>query len=573
MTNDKQIQVMIETLQQKLAANQVSDDGTWRSTLSSSAISTSVSVFALYMADAEKHKATIEKGQEWLYQTMLPDGTWGDSPESPANMTATLLSYAALFATGKPSSKTKDYIDQTLGGSSDDEIINGVLKYYGKDLTFSAPILIMCALAGVIQEWNKIPQLPFELAILPQSVFRFLQLPVVSYAIPALIAVGILRHKMGRKNILSPVRDLFIPKSMKVLQRHQPENGGFLEAAPLTAFVTMCLCGAGFREHSSTQKAVEFLVDTVRKDGSWPIDTNLDSWATALSVRALGKHQPNKEKVAQQIKKLAFQYKHPFTGAEPGGWGWTNRPGAVPDADDTAGALVALHILLEGKPCKEIENGINWLLKLQNRDGGIPTFCKGWGKLPFDASSPDITAHSIQAMHLWYDVLPAELQQRCNKSIDRMLKWMQSIQSDNGALIPLWFGDQNSPDESAPVYGTALAVEYLAEIDNKVAKAVVEKGRNYLISTQNKDGGWGGAKDVPSKVTMTARALSALASLGYYNHEKTQAGITYLVNKHNTGELFQKEPIGLYFSRLWYSEEMYNITFVLNAMNKLKLIR
>ncbi len=573
MTNDKQIQEMIETLQQKLAANRVSDNGTWRSTLSSSAISTSVSVFALYMADAEKHNATIENGQAWLYQTMLPNGTWGDSPESPANMTATLLSYAALFATGKPSAKTKAYIDQALGGSTDEKIINGVLKYYGKDLTFSAPILIMCALAGVIKEWDKIPQLPFELAILPQGVFRFLQLPVVSYAIPALIAVGILRHKMGRKNVLSPVRDLFIPKSMKVLQRHQPVNGGFLEAAPLTAFVTMCLCGAGFREHLSTHKAVDFLVDTVREDGSWPIDTNLDSWATALSVRALGNNLENKVLLAEKIRKQAFQYKHPFTGAEPGGWGWTNRPGAVPDADDTAGALVALHILLDGKPCKEIENGINWLLKLQNRDGGIPTFCKGWGKLPFDASSPDITAHSIQAMHLWYDVLTIELQNKCKKSIHNMLKWMQSVQSEEGSLIPLWFGDQNSPNESAPVYGTALAVEYLAEVDNKVTQKVVEKGINYLLTAQNEDGGWGGTKEVPSRVTMTARALSALASQGYYDHEKTQAGITYLVNKYNAGELFQKEPIGLYFSRLWYSEEMYNITFVINAMNKLKLIK
>ncbi len=32
-------------------------------------------------------------------------------------------------------------------------------------------------------------------------------------------------------------------------------------------------------------------------------------------------------------------------GAAPGGWSWTDQPGAVPDADDTAGALLALHQL------------------------------------------------------------------------------------------------------------------------------------------------------------------------------------------------------------------------------------
>ena len=34
--------------------------------------------------------------------------------------------------------------------------------------------------------------------------------------------------------------------------------------------------------------------------------------------------------------------------------------------------------------------------------------------------------------------------------------------------------------------------------------------------------------------------------------------------------LFRPEPIGLYFARLWYSEELYNHTFVLNALKKLK---
>ncbi|PTN08231.1 prenyltransferase/squalene oxidase repeat-containing protein [Mangrovibacterium marinum] len=570
MINDKQIDELIEVLQNKLAANRISGDGSWRSTLSSSAISTSVSAFALYLADSKKHKALIEKGQQWLFNTMLPDGSWGDSPESPTNMTATLLSYAALFASGSPSAKTKVYLEQTLGGSTDQQIIDGVLRYYGKDLTFSAPILVMCALAGLIQSWENIPQLPFELSVLPQRVFRFLQLPVVSYAIPALIAVGILRHKKGRRNLLSPVRDQFINRSLTKLQQLQPENGGFLEAAPLTAFVAICLCGAGYSQLASTQKAISFLVETVRKDGSWPIDTNLDSWATVLSIRALGNDIQNKQALADQIKQRAFTYKHPFTGAHPGGWAWTNLPGAVPDADDTAGTLVALHTLLNGEPCAEIENGINWLLGLQNSDGGIPTFCKGWGKLPFDASSPDITAHTLQAIHLWIDVLPSDLRAKCRKRMKRMLKWMQKTQTNDGAWVPLWFGDQNASDEKNPVYGTAVAVEYLAGNDDPVAKKIVSKGIDYLRSTQNKDGGWGGAPQVPSKVTTTARALSALAVHGCYKHENTETGYGFLYKKYKQAELFQPEPIGLYFSRLWYSEEMYNITFALNALQKIK---
>ena len=566
-----QVDEMTGVLREQLK-NARTPGGLWNGELSSSAISTAVSVFALYMVGKEKYASYIEKGAKWLTTTMHSDGSWGDSIESPSNMTATLLTYASLCAIGTPPQATKNYLTEKFGGSTDQHIIKGVLAYYGKDLTFSAPILVMCALAGVISTWNKIPQLPFEVSVLPQKLFRFFRLPVVSYAIPALIAVGILRYKKGKKNIFSPLRKSFINKSLKVLEKLQPAHGGFLEAAPLTAFVTMCMSGAGYQSHIATQRGAGFLTDTVREDGSWPIDTNLACWVTALSVRALENDIEDKQELAEIIKQNAFPFQHPFTGAKEGGWGWTDLQGAVPDADDTAGALVALHILLDGAYSPEVGKGIEWLLLLQNKDGGIPTFCKGWGKLPFDRSSPDISAHSLLAFQLWIDVLPGELQKKGKTSMQQVLQWMRKIQASDGSWTPLWFGDQDAEDERSPVYGTAMAVEYLASLDHQLAKEIREKGLNYLLSTQNADGGWGGAKNVPSKVTLTARALSALASYPEADLKPIKQAFSYLYQKYSSGKLMQAEPIGLYFSRLWYSEKLYNITFVLNALNKLKKI-
>ncbi|MFV0555113.1 MAG: prenyltransferase/squalene oxidase repeat-containing protein [Mangrovibacterium sp.] len=560
---------MQTALQAKLLAKQSSKAGLWTGELSSSAISTSVAVFALHMVDAEKHKEAIDKGADWLFRSMKANGSWGDSIESPPNMTATLLSYVALCAIGKAPQQAHRYLEEQFGGLTDTHIINGVLAYYGKDLTFSAPILVMCALAGIISTWENIPQLPFELAVMPQRFFRFLRLPVVSYAIPALIAVGILRFQRGRKGIWSGVRRWFVPKSLRVLERLQPSHGGFLEAAPLTGFVAMCMSGAGYKNHVATQKGVDFLLRTVRADGSWTIDTNLASWVTVLSVRALGDKIPNKQALAETIKANAFKEKHPFTGAKEGGWGWTDLEGAAPDADDTAGSLVALHHLLDGNYAPEVGKGIEWLLWLQNKDGGIPTFCKGWGKLPFDRSSPDITAHALLAMHLWQDALPATLQAKCQKGTRRMLRWMKRVQAADGSWTPLWFGDQKAADEKAPVYGTAMAVEYLSGFEK--AETMCLKGMQYLLSAQNADGGWGGAAGVPSKVTFTARALSALASFPQGNDVATTKAADYLYQKYQAGELLAAEPIGLYFARLWYSEELYNITFVLQALNKYKI--
>lgn len=566
---DQRLANMISWLTTRLKEKQT-PEGMWRGRLSSSAISTSVSLFALWMKDRGEYAPYIERGKTWLMQTMKEEGTWGDTIESPANMTATLLAYASLYAIGTPPEKTKEYLARQFGGSTDQHIIQGVLAYYGNDLTFSAPILVMCALAGVIQSWDKIPQLPFEVSVLPQKLFRFFQLPVVSYAIPALIAVGILRYKKGKKNILSPIRQSFIGKSLQTLIRLQPENGGFLEAAPLTAFVTMCMCGAGYNNHIATQKAVEFLTDNVREDGSWPIDTDLASWVTSLSIRALGDDLSDKKSLATLIKQNAFAFEHPFTGAKKGGWGWTNLPGAAPDADDTSGALIALHVLQQGIFCPEVQGGIEWLLALQNRDGGMPTFCKGWGKLPFDRSSPDISAHALQAFQVWMDVLPQELQHKCQRSSQRLSAWMEKNQAADGSWTPLWFGDQDAQDERSPVYGTATAVEYLATSDQETAQRMAKKGIDYLLSVQNEDGGWGGAAEVRSKVTLTARALGALASYPEDNTAAMTYAFDYLYSKYQQNKLLQAEPIGLYFARLWYSEELYNITFALNALKKYK---
>ncbi len=543
--------------------NSRSEDGMWRGKLSSSAISTSVSVFALQRIDAIKYKIQIEHGVEWLNCTMKEDGSWGDSVESPSNMTATLLTYVSLFAVGQSCEKTRAYLNGKFGGETEEDLVKGVLDYYGKDLTFSVPILMMCALAGVLSNWKKIPPFPFELATLPQRFFKYLNLPVVSYAIPALIAIGICQ--MNKKGgFFSPVRRLFIPKAMHVLVNMQPADGGYLEAAPLTAFVSMCLAEGGFREHEVTQRCAKFLVDTVREDGAWPIDTNLSGWVTSLAGKIMVDGDISKD-LADIIKHNSTKDIHPFTMANAGGWGWSDLSGSVPDGDDTSGALVALHNLTEGECSKEVEDGLRWLMWLQNNDGGMPTFCKGWGKLPFDRSTPDITAHAMLAMGLWLPSLEGELKQSVQNSYSRMLDWMKGT-SDCEGWVPLWFGDQDAKDEKAPVYGTATAIDYLMHSRQVEGMKLATDKVGFLLSCQNEDGGWGGNKGVCSKVTYTSRVLAALSHFrGQYDDAK-EKGWNYLYGRYKDGTLYDNEPIGLYFSRLWYSEELYNITFLLHAL-------
>src|SRR5205085_2431359 len=138
---------------------------------------------------------------------------------------------------------------------------------------------------------------------------------------------------------------------------------------PLTSFVTLSLAGTGRADHPVARRGVEFLARAVRPDGGWPIDSNLSVWLTTLAVNALvagGREELDCAGLRDWLVARQFRDRHPYTGAPPGGWGWTHLPGSVPDADDTAGALLALARLGGDGGAGSVAAGIEWLLGLQN---------------------------------------------------------------------------------------------------------------------------------------------------------------------------------------------------------------
>jgi squalene-hopene/tetraprenyl-beta-curcumene cyclase len=590
-----------------------SPKGHWVGELSTSALSTAVAVSALALvqkAGRGSFDALISGGLSWLATHQNADGGWGDTVKSFSNISTTMLCRSAFHLT-RTAARHDEAVRKSEAwlapryGTTPEQIAEAVRARYGKDRTFSVPILMTSALAGLVA-WREVPSLPFELACFPQSWFRFLGLPVVSYALPALIAIGqaVYHHRPPRNPVVRFLRRRAINKSLRVLAAIQPSNGGFLEATPLTSFVALGLASSGRPDHPVVGKCVEFITASVRPDGSWPIDTNLSTWVTTLAVNALAaagelKGLDKQKQMRDWLLAQQYQDPHPFTGAEPGGWGWTPLPGSVPDADDSPGALLALFHLSAADPLlavlhpmggMQIPRGCQWLLHLANRDGGWPTFCRGWTKLPFDRSGADLTAHVLRALSAWRGQLQipagflaavregryADSRLLCDWGVVHALRldlaiqngftYLARAQRPDGSWLPLWFGNQHAPEEINPTYGTARVLAAYRDLD-RMDEESARRGVRWLVANQNADGGWGGLAGTPSSVEETALAVEALLDAPEAA-DAVNNGLTWLVQQVEAGRLFEPTPIGFYFAKLWYFEKLYPIIFSVAALGR-----
>lgn len=608
-------------------ASQQTQDGHWEGQLSTSALSTATAISALVQARSSgcvdpRHisevDSAIQGGCNWLDQHQNSDGGWGDTDRSYSNIATTLLVIAAFRLARGESCNQQIKIQEAWRYVNSQGGWDGLRRRYGKDKTFVVPILSNCALAGLVP-WNKVSALPFEAAWLPQRFYRLAKMPVVSYAVPALVAIGQSRFHFAppRFAMLRWLRQVAVKPTLRVLERMQPASGGYLEATPLTSFVLMNLAAIGRGHLPVAQNCLRFLLESRLADGSWPIDTNLATWATSLAWHALSRRQAlcvaidGKSNGITQAAGSNYGYaisgqglqwllgcqhrqQHPFTGATPGGWGWTNLSGAVPDADDTPAALLALGYLdcntdmdskLRSRILQAVGLGLGWLVRLQNRDGGWPTFCRGWGTLPFDRSGTDLTAHALRALRTWQSRLD-EVRRGCpqcpprsalDRAITRGLGYLLRTQRSDGSWLPLWFGNQDRTDEDNPFYGTGKVLLALAKLELADSQAA-KRGVDFLRSAQNPDGGWGGSwlnADGPEEITgktstieESGVVLEGLIACGGQNDQDstTMRGLKWLARQIAQGGLDHPQPIGFYFAKLWYYEKLYPVLFGLSAL-------
>jgi squalene-hopene/tetraprenyl-beta-curcumene cyclase len=265
-------------------------------------------------------------------------------------------------------------------------------------------------------------------------------------------------------------------------------------------------------------------------------------------------------------------------GVVPSGWHFQYRNEFYPDIDDTA--MVAMALLRspeagEAPVAEAVRRGTDWLLAMQNRDGGWAAFDADIDnevltKVPFadhnamlDPSCADITARVIELL----GVLGFREDQ---PAIARGLEYLWKTQEPQGCWYGRWGVNY--------IYGTWQVLQGLKAIHFPMTHPALVKAADWLESVQQPCGGWGEtceSYDDPSLMgtgtptaSQTAWAVLGLVAAGRASGESARRGIRHLLETQSEdGSWDEPSFTGTGFPRVFYLKyHLYRIYFPLMAV-------
>jgi len=267
--------------------------------------------------------------------------------------------------------------------------------------------------------------------------------------------------------------------------------------------------------------------------------------------------------------------------AAPGGWVFEFRNDFYPDVDDTAFVLMALQ-RVKFPDAKRMEaavrRGIQWLLSMQNRDGGWAAFDRDNNKdflnhIPFadhnamlDPSTADVTARVLECLGRfgWTANHPA---------IKRALEFLLKDQCEDGS----WFGRWGVNY----VYGTSGVLRSLETV-SLTAKEYCQRAVNWLRSVQKADGSFGESLrsyhephtkgEGNSTASQTAWGLIGLLAATETSDPAIVNAVSYLVDQQNAdGSWSEDEFTGTGFPCVFYLKyHLYRNSFPLYALARFR---
>jgi len=499
-----------------------------------------------------------------LVETQLADGSWKQARDpalSSGDINATVLNYAALkfFRNSISAANVQPAMDAAR---------RFILAAGGIDSTnqFTKTFLALFGLRGW-KDINEIPYLIF-LEALPLNYRQFSQ-----WVIPHLIPMAYLRHNRVSRKIRGTfgpeldVNELYAGQTWQASEKetepsvwydgfmvkkilHQQRAHGSWGGYTVSTLFSIAALDHFYRKHpgrfptipGAIKRGLEF-VDQLYFDhgkGNY-LGCLMDGgvWDTILAAQALAQAGETSDPLVLAVENL---YE---TQTAEGGFPYGRDFEQYPDVDDTSRALVFLEKMApftrRTGAAESRKQGLHWLLKRQNSDGGWGAFDQDnvGGRMAklfakdltdsvelFDGSSADNTGHVLAGLGA------CGLTSERSRSVRRAVRFLRRAQHPGTGL---WEGRWGINT----LYGTTQAGTGLLRAGESPRSSYLLKAVRTLMSFQNPDGGFGESTlsyldndhhgRGTSTPTQTAWVLEFLCELGLQEADTASKAVHYLL--------------------------------------------
>ena len=287
-------------------------------------------------------------------------------------------------------------------------------------------------------------------------------------------------------------------------------------------------------------------------------------WDTALTCHAL-QEAGGEEALARtkqgldwlkplQVLDLKGDWAVKAPNTRPGGWAFQYNNAHYPDLDDTAVVVMAMDRAQRNAGTREydaaIARGREWIEGMQSEDGGWAAFDVNnleyyLNNIPFsdhgallDPPTEDVTARCISMLAQLGETAAS------SKALADGIDYLRRTQLAEGSWYGRWGLNY--------IYGTWSVLCALNAAGVGHNDPMVRKAADWLVSVQNRDGGWGedavsyrldyrGYEQAPSTSSQTAWALLGLMAAGEVEHPAVAKGVEYLKSTQTEKGLWDEQ--------------------------------
>jgi squalene-hopene/tetraprenyl-beta-curcumene cyclase len=497
------------------------------------------------LADGRDGAEVLRKLTTMLRRQRRPDGGWGQFPGSGVDISATVKGYLCLKLAGDdPESpdmrRTRDLI-RAMGGA---ERCNSFTNFY------------LAALGQI--SWDAVPAIPPELIWLPKWFYfhmdkmsawsRTMILPLAivtatrptreleaSRGIDELFLDHDARHRLKMRDDVPALWRTFFGTTDRLLKWAHDRGGSpkrteAIQAAldwilaragqdgpaateglgaifPPMVYLQIVLKALGYgRDHPIVRRA-ELELDAFMIDGEDGETIRIQPcfspvWDTGIALYALADCDLHESAVARGASAWLRSKECRFVGdwannvpgamrsreGDGSGWFFEYQNSYYPDCDDTAMVAMALRRIGGDENVAASARGVQWLLSMQNRDGGWAAFDRTEDRrileyVPFadhnaiqDPSCPDITGRILECLS-WHGY------RKDHPTIARAIAYVRSHQLPEGC----WFGRWGVNY----IYGTWQAVIGPIRCGEDPSQEWIQRAGRWIKSVQKPDGSFG----------------------------------------------------------------------------------